>query len=94
MTDDETWLDGNALAGLLHEVFGAELTTTNRRCQTCDTERAVAKHRLYRGAGHVLRCPVCGAIGLVITALPDRHIVSLEGAWRMELPRRHAVEPA
>jgi hypothetical protein len=94
MTDDATWLDGNALGGLLHEVFGADLTAANRRCQTCDAERAVAEHRLYRGAGHVLRCPVCGDIGLVITSLADRHVVGLEGGWLLQLARGNAVETA
>lgn len=94
MSDDAILLDGNALGGVLHEAFGADLTAAKRRCQTCGAERLVAEHRLYRGAGDVLRCPVCGDIGLVITALPDRHIVGLEGGWLMELAHRDAADPA
>jgi hypothetical protein len=94
MTDDATWLDGNALGGLLHEVFGAELTKARRTCKSCGFERPLGAHRLYRSAGEVLRCPVCGDIALVIASLPDRHIVSLEGGWRMELAREPAAEPA
>jgi hypothetical protein len=35
MTDEGLWLDGNALGGLLNEVLGAELTDTQRGCQSC-----------------------------------------------------------
>jgi uncharacterized protein DUF6510 len=88
MSRHERWLDGNALGGLLHELFGAELTPARRTCQSCGAERALAEHRLYRGAGAVLRCPVCEQIALVTTTLRDRHVVQLNGAWRVELPRR------
>jgi hypothetical protein len=87
MSEDARWLDGNALGGLLQELFGAEMTGAPRRCESCGTERPVAAHRLYLGAGTVLRCPVCDQIALVVAALPDRHVVHLTGAWRMEMPR-------
>ena len=87
MSEDARWLDGNALGGLLQELFGAEMTGAPRRCQSCGTERPVAAHRLYLGAGTVLRCPACDQIALVVVALPDRDVVHLTGAWRMEMPR-------
>ena len=87
MTDDARWLDGNALAGLLHDIFGAEITDTERTCQSCGVPSAVGAHRVYRGAGMVARCPACGDVALRITTLPDRHVVLLAGAWSLELPR-------
>jgi hypothetical protein len=80
------WLDGNAIAGLLHEAFGAELTTTRRGCQSCGAVNAVGAHRLYRGAGWVLRCPVCADVALCVSELPDRRVVHLVGSWTIELP--------
>jgi hypothetical protein len=59
----EIWLDGNGVAGLLGEVFGAEVTAVVRACGSCGTEAAVGAHRAYRGAGVVLRCPGCGGGG-------------------------------
>ena len=44
-------------------------------------------HRLYLGAGAVLRCPVCEHIALVAATLPDRHVMHLSGTWRLEMPR-------
>jgi uncharacterized Zn finger protein len=80
------WLDGNALAGLLHEVFAADMTRALRRCQSCGTQSALGAHRAYRGAGTVLRCPVCGDVGLRIASLRESHIVRFAGEWTMELP--------
>src|SRR4051794_27861531 len=87
MSEDARWLDGNALGGLLEELFGAEMTGAQHTCQSCGAERPVAAHRLYLGAGTVLRCPVCDQIALVAAALADRHVVHLTGAWRLEMPR-------
>jgi hypothetical protein len=87
MSDDARWLDGNAIAGLLLEVFGAELTTAQRGCQSCGTVAWVGAHRAYRGAGTVLRCPACGDLALRITSLDDRHSVVLAGRWTLDVPR-------
>jgi uncharacterized Zn finger protein len=80
------WLDGNALAGLLDEVFGAEMTTAMRRCQSCGTQSAIGAHRAYAGAGAVLRCPACGDLAMTIASLRDRRVVHLAGEWMLELP--------
>src|SRR3954463_7091383 len=87
MSEDARWLDGNALGGLLQELFSADMTAAPHTCQGCGTERPVAAHRLYLGAGTVLRCSICDQIALVAAALRDRHVVHLTGAWRLELPR-------
>jgi hypothetical protein len=85
MSEQAVWLDGNAIAGLLHECFGTELTAAPRRCQSCGEVRAIGAHRLYRGAGLVLRCPVCGDVAARIGVLPDRQIMQLNGSWLLEI---------
>lgn len=87
MSDEARWLDGNGLAGTLIEVFGVEMTSMRRRCQSCGERHAIGSHRLYRGAGEVLRCPNCGDLALRIAALPDRHLVEVRGTWRVAFPR-------
>jgi hypothetical protein len=87
MSEDARWLDGNALGGLLQELFGADMTAAPHTCQSCGKEHPVAEHRVYLGAGAVLRCPVCDQIALVAVAQRDRHVVHLGGAWRLEMPR-------
>ena len=75
MNEQALWLDGNALAGLLEELFATKLTDAPRSCGSCGAVRAVRAHRLYRGPGLVLRCPVCSDIALVVATAPDGHIV-------------------
>jgi hypothetical protein len=85
--DEAVWLDGNAIAGLLIDVFGTEMTATERGCQSCGALTRVGAHRVYRGAGTVVRCPICADLALRITTLPDRHVVLLAGSWALEVPR-------
>jgi hypothetical protein len=86
MSEDALWLDGNAIAGLLAEVFATDMTSVDRGCGSCGTHSAVGAHRAYRGAGTVLRCPACGDVGLRIAILGDRHVVQLRGSWTLEVP--------
>jgi Family of unknown function (DUF6510) len=87
MSDYATWLDGNGMAGLLMEVFGAEVTAVVRSCGTCGVAAPVGAHRAYLGAGVVLRCPACEDVAIRIAQLPDRNVVQVRGAWVVELPR-------
>src|SRR4051794_5080885 len=43
-------LDGNAIAGLLHDVFGAEMTTATGACGSCGATSVVAELTVYRRA--------------------------------------------
>ena len=79
MADPQRWLDGNALAGLLNEAFGEEMTAVERRCEACGAERTLGAYRAYLGAGVVLRCPSCGAPGLRVVAVDERYSVSWSG---------------
>jgi hypothetical protein len=56
---DESMLDGNAVAGLLQDVFAVETTTTVATCGGCGEPTPMGETHVYRGAGFVLRCPRC-----------------------------------
>ena len=84
---EATWLDGNGMAGLLAEVFGADITAVVRSCGSCGTAAPIGAHRAYRGAGVVLRCPGCEDVAIRIAQLPDRTVLEVRGAWVVELPR-------
>ena len=86
MSDEDLWLDGNAIAGLLAELFGIDMTTVDRGCASCGRHHEVGAHRLYRGAGLVLRCPSCDDIAMRIAVLPDRRVLTLRGSWTVEVP--------
>ena len=57
---DELMLDGNAVAGMLSEVFAVEMTTATMTCGNCGAAGPVGAAHVFRGAGIVLRCPHCG----------------------------------
>ena len=56
---DELMLDGNAVAGMLGEVFAVEMTTATMICGNCGAAGPVGAAHVFRGAGIVLRCPHC-----------------------------------
>ena len=56
---DELMLDGNAVAGMLSEVFAVEMTTATMTCGNCSIAGPVGAAHVFRGAGIVLRCPHC-----------------------------------
>jgi hypothetical protein len=56
---DELMLDGNAVAGMLGEVFAVDMTTAAMMCGNCEAIGAVGAMHVFRGAGIVLRCPHC-----------------------------------
>jgi Zn finger protein HypA/HybF involved in hydrogenase expression len=56
---DALMLDGNAVAGLLQEAFGVEMTTAVVTCAGCGASEPCGATHAFRGAGMVLRCPHC-----------------------------------
>jgi Family of unknown function (DUF6510) len=81
------WLDGNAIAGVLADAFGAEMTAAPHRCQSCGAVNAVAAHRLYRGAGLVLRCPACADVALRIGVRDDALVFEWRGTFTGQRPQ-------
>jgi Family of unknown function (DUF6510) len=76
--------DANMIAGLLQDVFATDVTACERMCQSCGREHPVGAHRLYTGAGYVLRCPGCGDIAACIATLPGQYAISLRGTWLLD----------
>jgi Family of unknown function (DUF6510) len=73
-------LDGNAIAGLLHDVFGAEMTTATGTCGTCGISNLVAQLTVYLQApGVVVRCPACGSVLMVLVQAHNMTCVDTEG---------------
>ena len=61
-------MDGNALGGLLIEVFGHEMTDSQGSCLNCGAVNEFGALIVYRsGPGDVLRCPGCDSVLMVGT---------------------------
>jgi Zn finger protein HypA/HybF involved in hydrogenase expression len=78
-------LDGNAVAGLLREVFAAEATTAVGTCDGCGAVEAVGAAHVYVTAGTVLRCPHCDAVVMKVVKDGERIWIDLRGLRTLEL---------
>ena len=78
-------LDGNAAAGLLREVFAAEVTTAIGTCDGCGAVDAVGAVHLYNAAGTVLRCPHCDSVLMKVVKSGTRIWIDLRGLRALEL---------
>ena len=73
-------LDGNAIAGLLSDVFGAEMTTAAGECASCGADGPVAETVVYlRAPGTVVRCRTCGNVLMVFVTIRETTCVDLRG---------------
>ena len=80
-------LDGNAIGGLLIDVFGAEMTTAGTICGTCGARRPVAELVVYRWApGTVVRCRTCGSVLMVFVKAHGVTCVDLSGLASLDQP--------
>jgi Family of unknown function (DUF6510) len=78
-------LDGNAIAGLLREVFGAELTVATRECASCGAGGPLAETRVYvRTPGTVVRCRSCDSVLMVLVTVRGTTCVDLRGLIRLD----------
>jgi hypothetical protein len=73
-------LDGNAIAGQLVEVFGAEMTTATGICASCGASGLVAELEVYlKAPGAVARCRSCGSVLMVLVTVRGVTCVDLQG---------------
>jgi hypothetical protein len=86
MNDEDRRLDGNAAAGVLTEVFAAEMTTAMGECAHCGATNAVGAVQVYLDApGTVLRCPACTNVLMTIVRARELLHVDLSGVRRFEI---------
>jgi hypothetical protein len=70
-TNADLVLDGNAVAGVLVEIFGDDLTGAFGTCPDCGRQAELATCRGYTHApGIVLRCSGCDGVQLRIVRTP------------------------
>jgi hypothetical protein len=68
MNETDLRVDGNALAGVLGEVFVHEMTSARIACDGCgEVEPIGAEHAYVHAPGIVLRCRHCEDVLLVVT---------------------------
>lgn len=81
-------LDGNAIAGQLFELFGAELTTATSTCAGCGATALIAELSVYMSApGVVARCRSCDAVVMVLVTLGEMTHVDVRGMTALDVAR-------
>jgi hypothetical protein len=88
MLESDLKVDGNAVAGLLREVFGVEMTVADAVCGKCHQHSEVGRTHVYMNApGAVARCPSCGHVMLRIVQGRGRVWLDLSGTRCLEFAR-------
>jgi Zn finger protein HypA/HybF involved in hydrogenase expression len=78
-------LDGNAIGGLLREIFTMEMTGASGTCATCGKVHMVGEVEVYMNApGVVVRCPTCGAVQMRIVRGRGKYWLDLSGIRCLE----------
>jgi Family of unknown function (DUF6510) len=77
---DDLTLDGNAIGGMLMELFGTDMTMAVGTCGRCGAVGRVAELAVYMpGLGTVVRCRNCDAVLMVFVRIREVTCVDLEG---------------
>jgi len=81
VTDDDLVLDGNAAAGLLHEIFVSNPTVAHAECRACGCVSAVGSLRAYAAPmGFILRCASCSNLVMSVASTPHGRWLEMSGA--------------
>jgi hypothetical protein len=73
-------LDGNAIAGTMTEIFGADMTTITAACAFCGGTGVLAETVVYlRAPGVVVRCRNCEGVLMVLVERRGTYCVDLQG---------------
>ena len=79
-------LDGNAIAGLLRDIFAMEMTAAQGTCANCGAVNEVGRLHVYIHApGTVVRCPACEAVLMRIVRGRGRYWIDMSGTRTLEM---------
>jgi len=93
MQIEELRLDGNAVGGILREVFTHEMTNVLATCVGCGSKGRIAELLQYaHPMGVVLRCPTCDRAEVRIVRTSTFYCVDIAGVQLLMTPE--SVSPA
>jgi hypothetical protein len=80
-SDSATPLDGNAVGGLLRELFVPDITAAIVTCGSCGTAAAVGQVRVFGGPmGAIFRCERCDTAVMRLVHTPAGLWLDMRGA--------------
>ena len=79
-TYDYDYIDGNAAAGELSNIFAMDVTAAEGQCAHCGTKKRFAEAHVYmQGPGVVARCVVCEHVLLRLASVRQRVFLDIRG---------------
>jgi hypothetical protein len=85
----EMMVDGNAVGGVMYEIFSAEMTASPAACAGCGNVAPMGALLAFTHApGLVLRCPACEGVVLRIVQTPDAIYLDARGAVYLRIERK------
>ena len=79
-------LAGNAIGGVLMEIFGTEMTVAVGVCRSCGSSGQIAELHVYmRAPGIVVRCPGCESVLVKIVQSGRRTWLDMSGLRTLQL---------
>ena len=85
-SDNDDYLDGNAAAGELSNLFAMDVTAAEGQCAHCGEKRRFAEAHLYmRGPGIVARCAVCENVLLRLVNVRELMLLDMRGMTFLSL---------
>ena len=86
MTIEERRLDGNAIGGLLREIFTLEMTAAETTCAGCGTTTVVGATAVYmHGMGTIVRCPRCDNVLIRLVHARGRYLLDMRGVRVLQM---------
>jgi hypothetical protein len=80
-------VDGNALGGILSDLFAVDLTMATTTCAGCRAVAPLAVLHVYLDApGAVARCPGCDTVQLRLVRHESRAWLDLTGIQVLDIP--------
>jgi Family of unknown function (DUF6510) len=89
----DDYLDGNAAAGELSNIFAMDVTAAEGQCAHCGAIKRFAEAHVYmRCPGLVARCSVCQHVLLRLVSARERVFLDLRGLTCLILDKSQLVE--
>ena len=86
-------LDGNAVGGLLDEVFRFEMTMAETVCGACGARKPIAELMLYgHEMGTILRCADCDNALMRITKITGDYRLDFSGMSSLKINANSKLE--
>jgi hypothetical protein len=90
---NDNYLDGNAAAGELSNIFTMDVTAAKGQCAHCGAIKRFAEAHLYmQGPGLVARCCVCQHVLLRLVNARECVFLDLRGMTRLSLDTSPLLE--